>query len=382
MTELGRDFIDPADFYNCLKKNGVEFFTGVPDSLLKDIGGYIYDHEDENHVITANEGSSIGLAAGYHLATGKVPMVYMQNSGLGNAVNPLLSMADPKVYGTPMLLVIGWRGQPGKKDEPQHMVQGARMRAMLDSMRIPHATLPDYLEGEDGAEEIIEKSLAQARKENQPVALLVKRQTFNNYDSVKFQDQDVPMVREQALKACIERLSLRDVVIGTTGFTSREIYTIRDEAGQSHSKDFLTVGSMGHASAIAQGVALQAKDRNVVVFDGDGAMVMHMGNMVTVANLGCKNFKHVLINNGAHDSVGGQPTGLKGAAPVAKALGYKWTKCVETEEELVAAFDELLATEGPGLLEVKTRTGVRPDLGRPRSTPRQNKRALMEFLAR
>lgn len=383
MSELNRDFINPGEFYNVLKKNGVEFFTGVPDSLLKDFISYIYDHcPEENNVITANEGSSIALAAGYHMASGKLPMVYMQNSGLGNAINPLLSLADPKVYGTPMLLMIGWRGQPGKKDEPQHMVQGARLRAMLDSMKIPHATLPDYLEGEEGAEEVVQNAIAQAKKHSQPFALLVKRQTFQNYDSDKFQNQDVPMVREEALKTCIDRLGLRDVVVGTTGFCSREIYTIRDELGQDHSRDFLTVGSMGHATAIAQGIALQSKDRNVVVFDGDGACAMHMGTMVTIANLGCKNFKHVLINNHAHDSVGAQPTGVKDIAPVAEALGYNWSKCVETEEDLAAAFDEMLKAEGPAFLEVKTRTGVRDDLGRPRSTPVQNKRALMEFLAR
>jgi phosphonopyruvate decarboxylase len=381
MTELVRDFLTPGALFEVLRDSGVTFYAGVPDSLLKDFGAYVYDHAEQ--VITANEGSAIALAAGYHLATGKIPMVYLQNSGLGNAINPLLSLADPKVYGTPMLLLIGWRGQPAKKDEPQHMVQGARMRAMLDAMKIPHAVMPDYLENGGGAKEVVQTAVETAKRTSQPYALLVKRQTFSNYESRNPCIKLVPLLREQALRACILRLGERDVVIGTTGFTSREIYTIREELGQDHSKDFLTVGSMGHASAIALGIALQEKDRNVVCFDGDGAMIMHMGNMVTIGSLGPTNFKHVVINNGVHDSVGGQPTGMKDGTivPVAKALSYRWAKCVSTEEDLAVAFDELLKAEGPGLLEVETRPGARGDLGRPKTSPTSNKKALMSFLS-
>jgi len=380
MTELVRDFIDPAEFFETLKSIGIDFFTGVPDSLLKDVAAYICDNA--SHVITANEGSAIAMAAGYHLATGKVPMVYMQNSGLGNAINPLLSLADPKVYGTPMLMMLGWRGQPGKKDEPQHMVQGARMRAMLDAMKIPYMVLPDYLEGEEGAAVVVQRALELAKRNLQPVALLVKRQTFRPYSpEVRPASQGV-MYREEALRVCIDQLGERDVVVGTTGFTSREVYTLREEMGHDHSRDFLTVGSMGHASAIAQGIALQTKDRNVVCFDGDGAAVMHMGNMVTIGSLGCKNFKHVVINNGVHDSVGGQPTFLRDVHALAQALGYKKALQVVEIEELRAAFKDMLQSDGPVLLEVLTQPGARKDLGRPKTSPAANKQALMDFLAK
>jgi len=380
LTELVRDFIDPKEFFDVLHREGVEFFAGVPDSLLKDAAAYICDHASQ--VITANEGSAIAMAAGYHLATGKVPMVYMQNSGLGNAINPLLSLADPKVYGTPMLMMIGWRGQPGKKDEPQHMVQGARMRSMLDAMKIPYMILPDYLEGEEGAATILKQAIEVAKRDKQPVALLVKRQTFRSYKSQVKPESHGVMSREEALGVCIGLLGERDVVVGTTGFTSREIYTLREEMGHDHSRDFLTVGSMGHASAIAQGIALHSKDRNVVCFDGDGASVMHLGNMVTIASLGSKNLKHVVINNGVHDSVGGQPAYLREIAPVAKALGYKHARKVVEKDDLAAAFQELLQTPGPCLLEVLAQPGAREDLGRPKSSPAANKQALMEFLSR
>lgn len=379
MTELVRDFIDPREFCLYLKSIGVDFYTGVPDSLLKDICSCFA--QQENHAIVANEGSAIALAAGYHLATGKVPLVYMQNSGLGNAINPLLSLADPKVYGVPMLLLIGWRGQPGKKDEPQHMVQGARMRDMLDAMKIPFATLPDFLEGEGGAAEIVNGALSVAKRNSQPFALLVKRQTFTPFESQDQIEHEGTLSREETLRICINRLGEHDVVVGTTGFTSREIYTIRDEMGGDHSKDFLTVGSMGHASAIALGVAMQTPYRNVICFDGDGATLMHMGNISTVASLSPKNFKHVLINNGVHDSVGGQATGLSAGSSLATTLGYKWSRKVTSEEDLVSAFDELLKSDGPGMLEVMSKPGARSDLGRPRTTPVANKKSLMAFLA-
>ena len=287
------------------------FFCGVPDSLLKDFCGYVSDNAKSagvEHTITANEGSAVAMAAGYHLATGKLPLVYMQNSGLGNAVNPLLSLADAGVYGTPMVMLIGWRGEPGKKDEPQHVIQGDKMAAMLSSMGVPFEVLPDYL---DGATQVVDSLVNVARTRSCPVALLVKKNTFDSYKMKVPVTSDAPMTREDALRKCISQLGDWDAVVSTTGFASREVFELREQNGQGHERDFLTVGSMGHASAIALGIAVSKPSKNVVCFDGDGAMLMQMGNMATVGMSGCKNFKHVINNNLAHDSVGAQPTGVE-----------------------------------------------------------------------
>ena len=355
----------------------------MPDSLLKDFCGYVSDHADGaglSHTITANEGSAIAMAAGYHLGTGKLPLVYMQNSGLGNAVNPLLSLADPKVYATPMVLLIGWRGEPGKKDEPQHIVQGARMAAMLAAMDIPFEILPDYIEG---ATDVVDTLCHTARARSCPVALLVKRQTFEPYKMKYAVTSEAPLTREDSLSLCLNKLSEWDAVVSTTGFASREMFELREALGQGHERDFLTVGSMGHASAIALGIAEAKPSKSVFCFDGDGATIMQMGNMATVGMSGAKNFKHVINNNLAHDSVGAQPTGAEvlDLPAVARALGYTWSAYADTEAEVNEKFAELQAhADGPGLLEIRVRPGARDDLGRPTSSPVENKEAFMEFL--
>lgn len=257
------------------------------------------------------------------------------------------------------------------------------MRAMLDSMKIPHATLPDYMEGDGGAAEILEEAIRTAKTSNQPYAILVKRQTFLEYNSSSVPLDDKLMSREDALRMMIQCLGKKDVVVGTTGFASREIYTIRDELQQGHAQDFLTVGSMGHASIIALGVAQNSPQKNVVCFDGDGAMLMHMGNMATIAKDGTANLKHVIFNNGVHDSVGAQQTTLKegtSIAGIADTLGYSWTKTVKDQHSILSGFMELLKAEGPALLEVYTNPGARSTLGRPRERPQANKTALMEYL--
>jgi phosphonopyruvate decarboxylase len=382
-TEFGEDHLDPERFFNLLQEKKMGFFCGVPDSLLKDFCGYVSDNAKSagvEHTITANEGSAVAMAAGYHLATGKLPLVYMQNSGLGNAVNPLLSLADAGVYGTPMVMLIGWRGEPGKKDEPQHVIQGDKMAAMLSSMGIPFEVLPDYL---DGATQVVDSLVNVARNRSCPVALLVKKNTFDSYKMKVPVTSDAPMTREDALRKCISQLGDWDAVVSTTGFASREVFELREQNGQGHERDFLTVGSMGHASAIALGIAVSKPSKNVVCFDGDGAMLMQMGNMATVGMSGCKNFKHVINNNLAHDSVGAQPTGVESVdiPACAQAMGYTWTAYAETEEEAEAKFAELMKhNDGPGLLEIRVRPGARKDLGRPTTTPIQNKDAFMEFL--
>jgi len=380
LTETIRDFLNPADFYKTLKERGLDFYTGVPDSLLKDFCAYVSDHSPpENHIITANEGSAVGVATGYHLATKKYPIVYMQNSGFGNAVNPLLSLADPKVYSIPMLLLIGWRGEPGKKDEPQHLVQGKIMSSLLADMNIHFEILPDFLEG---AIEAIDTAVHHMENRPGPYAFLVKRQCFTKYKMKNVEPNAYHLTREEILRLVLDHVGPWDVLVGTTGFLSRELYEIREERKQDHKREFLTVGSMGHASAIALGIAHTKRSRQVVCLDGDGAMLMHMGTMATIGTMRVGNLKHVLINNGSHDSVGGQPTRAfqLDFTAMARGAGYQWAKVVSTPDEVKAGMTELLAVEGPALLEIRSNKGARKNLGRPKKTPLENKVEFMRFL--
>lgn len=369
----------PEIFYNSLKNNGVNFFAGVPDSLLKNICAYITDNTDnKSNVITANEGSAISLAAGHYLASGDPAMVYMQNSGIGNAVNPLLSLADTDVYSIPMLLMIGWRGEPGVKDEPQHVKQGKVTVDLLETMGIDYVVVSNG----DDAEQIIKESVELTLSRKSPVAIVVKKGTFEDYKLQNPETTDFEMNREEALKCVVSRLSEDDVVVSTTGKTSRELFEYREELNQGHSNDFLTVGSMGHSSQIALGIALKDESRKVYCFDGDGAMLMHLGGMATIGSLKPKNFIHILFNNGAHDSVGGQPTvGFEtDFCKIALACNYNNAYSVSTEAGVLDALAEVQNCEGPVLLEIKVNKGGRSDLGRPTTTPVQNKEELMKLL--
>ncbi|HMV57252.1 MAG TPA: phosphonopyruvate decarboxylase, partial [Nitrospira sp.] len=298
--------IDPRKFVECLQSNSVEFFTGVPDSLLKEFCAYLEQvPQPGRHIISANEGGAVALALGYHLATGKVPLVYLQNSGLGNIINPLLSLADAEVYSIPLLLVIGWRGETGVHDEPQHKKQGRVMLAMLDAMEIPYSILGPEVNEAEGA---LSDALAYVQKHNAPFALVIKKGTFGAFTGDKRKAEVFELTREAAIQQVLEHLDERDVVVSTTGMASREVYEYRMNKGQGHKRDFLTVGGMGHASQIALGVALQRPSRSVYCLDGDGAVLMHMGALPITGTLKPENFKHIVFNNGAHDSVGGQPT--------------------------------------------------------------------------
>lgn len=379
-TELERDFLEPEDFYNLLISKGIDFFTGVPDSLLKDFCGYVADHTDsKHHIITANEGNAVALATGYNLATGKFPMVYLQNSGLGNIVNPVMSLAHSQVYSIPMLLLIGWRGEPGKKDEPQHIVQGKCMNGILTEMGIQYEVLPDFIEG---ATQSVESAIFHMQKRSSPYALIVRRQCFVSYKFKNKATNSFPMNREEALKVIVENIGQHDVVVGTTGFLSRELYEVRAARNEGHERDFLCVGSMGHASSIALGVALSKPSRNVYCLDGDGACIMHMGTMTTIGSTKCENLKHIIFNNGAHDSVGAQPTaGFDVNFPkMAIECGYTEGVSVSEKEELKEAVRRLANAKGPTLLEVKIRPGARKDLGRPKTSPLKNKTDFINFL--
>lgn len=372
--------IGPKFFIDLLRSKGVDFFAGVPDSLLKNLCAYISDSTDPGHnIIAANEGAAIGLAAGHYLATGSPGMVYMQNSGEGNAINPLASLTDKDVYNIPVLLLIGWRGEPGIHDEPQHKKQGKITTDLLDVMGIRYEILNK--EEEEAAKQV-EGLLDYMTSSSEVVALVVEKDTFQPYAIQNVEVIDYPMSREEALGMVVSRLDDEDVIVSTTGMISRELFEYRTANNQNHEKDFLTVGSMGHASQIALGIALEKKDRRIWCFDGDGACLMHMGSMAILASKSPKNYVHMVFNNGAHDSVGGQPTvGLKINLPsIAKAVGYTYTFSVESKPALSSILDEVKNLEGPVFIEIKVRKGNRKDLGRPTTTPIQNKEAFMAFL--
>ena len=372
--------VRPEFFVNTLKEHGIDFYAGVPDSLLKNICAYITDNlPAEQNIIAANEGGAMGIAAGYHLATGKVAVVYIQNSGEGNIINPLASLTDKEVYDIPVLLVIGWRGHPGVYDEPQHIKQGKVTIGLLNTMGINYAILSK--EEEDAAKQI--KIAADFMKvTNECYALVIEKDTFDTYKLRDVEMNDLTMSREEAIRKVASNIEDNACIVSTTGMISRELFEARTTWNQGHERDFLTVGSMGHASQIALGIALQKPERRVYCFDGDGASIMHMGNMAIVASMKCKNYVHIVFNNGAHDSVGGQPTvGLKiDLCAVAKAVGYVATCSVETMEELEARLPEIKNAEGPVLLQVCVKKGNRKNLGRPTTTPIQNKESFMAFL--
>ena len=372
--------IRPEFFIEALREKGIDCFAGVPDSLLKNICAYITDHFDAAHnIIAANEGAAVGLAAGHYLATGQPACVYMQNSGEGNIINPLASLTDQEVYNIPVLLLIGWRGRPGVHDEPQHVKQGKVTTGLLNVMGVNYEVLAKE---EDKAAKQIEKA-AKSLANKEVFALVIEKDTFEDYKLQNVEVNDLTMTREEAIQTVAAALGEKDCIVSTTGMISRELFEYRAAMNQGHERDFLTVGSMGHASQIALGIAMAKTDRKVWCFDGDGAAIMHMGSMAIVANKAPKNYVHVVFNNGAHDSVGGQPTvGLKIDLPaVAKAVGYKNAFSVETKEYLTELLGKVKNQEGPVLLEVKVKKGNRKDLGRPTTTPIQNKEALMSFLA-
>ena len=372
--------IKPADFYKKLTSHGVEFFTGVPDSLLKEFCLCIDDSiVGDKHIIAANEGNAVALAAGYYLAQKSIPLVYMQNSGLGNAINPLLSLCDSDVYSIPLLVLVGWRGEPGVKDEPQHTKQGKIQLELLKALDIPYKIIS---QNDNQFAMQISNAVEIAKTENRPVVLLIKKGTFEKYTTEIEKSPIQCMKREEALEIILRNLNDNAIVVSTTGKTSREIFEIREKNGQSHERDFLTVGSMGHCSSIALGIALAKPHRQVVCIDGDGAMLMHLGSLTSIATLKPKNFRHILMNNEVHESVGGQKTAAKelDMTAIVNSLGSSKIFNAETPADLEQKFIDFVSCPGPSFLEVKIRPGSREDLGRPTIKPVDNKENFMKFL--
>jgi phosphonopyruvate decarboxylase len=369
--------IELHDFVKVLLEKKVNFFTGVPDSLLKNFCAYITDNlDDESHVISTNEGSAVALAIGHYLSTETTPLVYMQNSGLGNAINPLVSLSSREVYGIPMVLFIGWRGEPGVKDEPQHLHQGRITEQLLDLMDIPHAVLntDTQLAGKQISEYIDLASEIQG-----PVAILVRKGTFQEYRLPICKDLEHALTREEAIKILADKIDKSTIIVATTGMASRELYSYRIETGQSHKQDFLTVGGMGHANQIALGIAKE--NNRVCCFDGDGSILMHMGSMALIGQSNVKSMIHVVLNNGTHDSVGGQPTVGRSIklTDIAISCGYDKAVSVGNEKELIRVIAEHNNTESV-FVEVNIKSGNRKGIGRPTTSPLDNKKLLMERL--
>lgn len=368
-----------VDFVKVINKS---FYTGVPDSQLRSLCDYLmntYGINSKHHIIAANEGNCVGLAAGYHLATGKVPVVYMQNSGEGNIINPVASLLNEKVYKIPMIFVIGWRGEPGIHDEPQHIYQGEITLKLLEVMGIEYFVIDKDTTLDEMKSKM--KTFNKILESGKDVAFVIKKGSLEYDDKVKYSNSN-QMTREEIIKH-IANITGEDPIISTTGKASRELFEYREEKKKEHKYDFLTVGSMGHSSSIALGVALNKTKSKIWCVDGDGAVLMHMGSMAVIGNNKPKNLVHIVINNGAHETVGGMPTVLAGVnlCKIAKACGYKKVYSASNFEELDEVLNMAKENKTLTFIEVKCSIGARSDLGRPTTTALENKENFMNYLS-
>lgn len=357
-----------------------DFFVGVPDSQLRQVCDYLvekYNSDRKHHIIAANEGNAVAIAAGYHIATKKVPVVYMQNSGEGNAINPIASLLNEKVYAIPMLFIIGWRGEPGVHDEPQHIFQGEITTKLLDDLDIKYLILSNEITNEELDRKLNE--FDDDLKNGKQVAIIVKKNSIINDKKVKYENTNT-IIREDAIREIV-KIAGEDIIVSTTGKASRELFEIREERHEKHEKDFLTVGCMGHASSIALGIALQ-KESRVWIIDGDGAALMHLGAMPILAAIKPKNVVHVIVNNEAHETVGGMELNAKcNYKELGKVLGYDKTYSTADLKELEQILIKVKGEEKLTLIEIKCSIFSRADLGRPTIKAVKNKENFMEFLS-
>lgn len=357
--------IDLNKFENILRNNTIEFISGVPDTLLNDFCLYVEGKWPKNkHVLTANEGNAVAIAAGYQLVSDTIPLVYMQNSGIGNAMNPLISLTHQSIYGIPMILLIGWRGEPGVNDHPQHTKQGQLTPILMDDVDIPWKKLSSNI---DEVESAVEWAVSKAKEVSGPVALLVPKGVLERGEKSGFEDQPELMSREEAITCIVDALPSDTIFVAATGRATRELYEVRRLRGESHDNDFLNVGAMGHTSSIAAGIALAQKDRLIVCLDGDASAIMHMGAMaINGQNRSINNLIHVVLNNGAHESVGGQKS-VGETMPffiVAKHLGFKsQDRPAITKDEILNFLNEIKPeNKQPAFIEIKIKKGMRADL--------------------
>ncbi len=362
---------------------GTDFYAGVPDSQLKALCNYLiatYGIDPKHHVIAANEGNCTALAAGYYLATGEIPVVYMQNSGEGNIINPVASLLNEKVYAIPMIFIIGWRGEPGVHDEPQHIYQGEVTLKLLEDMNIASLVI-----GKDTSDDEVMEAMERFRKilnSGKQVAFVIRKGALTDAPRVEYKNGNM-MAREEIIRHIVAA-SGEDPIVSTTGKASRELFEIREMNGQSHKYDFLTVGSMGHSSSIALGIALNKPKQRIWCIDGDGAALMHMGSIAVIGANKPRNLIHILINNASHETVGGMPTvaSTVDLTAIAKASGYSYAICVNRFEDLDQELEEVKKRNELSFIEIKCSIGAREDLGRPTTTTIDNKIAFMEYLRR
>lgn len=374
--------LDAEQFIGCLNDMGIDFFTGIPDSQLAPFCDYLYYKYgiSDQHIIGSNEGNCLAMAVGYHLATRKTPCVYMQNSGLGNTVNPYTSLMSPKVYAIPTVFIIGWRGEPGVKDEPQHLFQGEITLELLELLEIDYIVLNK----DSKIKEIqgLTDRIKGITNNGKSLAFVVGKNTFSNKNEALYTNEN-KLTREEIIEDIINRYP-EDTYVSTTGKASRELFEIRKRRREGHDNDFLTVGSMGHSSMIALGIAARKKDGWIWCLDGDGAVLMHMGALAVIGSYAPGNFVHVILNNSAHDSVGGMPTISNNIdlIKIAYGCGYKHAISVYNKDQLKDTLEKIRLMAGPALLDVKTAIGSRSDLGRPTTTTIQNKINFMNRLER
>lgn len=357
-----------------------DFFAGVPDSQLKELCNYLMEKRGigKDHIIAANEGNCVGLAAGHYLATGEIPVVYMQNSGLGNIVNPSASLLHPKVYGIPCIFIVGWRGEPGVHDEPQHIYQGEITETLIRDLDMDYFIITKETTGQEIAEAMakFDTQLEQGKS----VAFIVKKAALESESKIDYQNEHT-LTREDVIEKIVD-MATEDVIVSTTGKASRELFEIRERKGQGHERDFLTVGSMGHSSSIALGIAMNKPGTKIWCIDGDGAALMHMGAMALIGTNKPANMVHIVINNAAHETVGGMPTvaGDINLLQIARGCGYPVQLQVSSEEELLKALEQAKASTELIFIEVKCNIGSRADLGRPTTTAQDNKKDFMDYL--
>lgn len=361
---------------------GVTAYTGVPDSTLSNFTDVLIADPEQNrkHFIAHNEGGAVAFACGHYLATGTPAMVYLQNSGIGNAVNPIVSLAYQDIYGLPVFYLIGWRGEPGTKDEPQHIFQGKKTLEMLEMLDLPYITVDPNVSFEGLKEQVLSR-FKPALESGQSVALVIKKGSISK--SVSYSpESSYPLSREDVIKKLLDVAGRSDAIVSTTGKTSREVFEYREATQSGHTQDFLTVGSMGHASVIALGIALNQPERTVWVLDGDGAVIMHMGAMSMVGAYKPQNYIHVVINNEMYESVGVMPTTsqIMNFEALARANGYAEYFFADDAQSLDMVLKKAKTSRGPILLEIKTNHLSRNDLGRPTTTTKENRDKFMAFL--
>ena len=369
------------EFFNILQKYDFNFFSGIPDSTFKDWMKFLADNNGKGlqNIIACNECEAIAINSGYHLATNKIGVAYMQNSGLGKAVNPLTSLCDPDVYSIPILLMIGWRGEPGKPDAPQHKKMGKITLSLLDTLQIPYSILDSNM---DLIELELKKATEYFKSKKGPYALIIRKNLFDIYEMKKnFSNGDL-LTREEVLNLIMNNLNDDFIIISSTGYASRELYEYTESHEKDHHRNFYNIGSMGCASSIALSIAIQKPKKKIIIFDGDGAAIMQMGTFTTIGKYSPSNLVHVIFNNHAHETTGGQPTNSSSInfVDIALASNYKLGKLINTKEQLVNSIVDIKTQQGPIVLVINIKMGTRTNLKRPDKHPTDYKEELMKFL--